>query len=194
MKYRYLAILGLISFASLAQEPSPAEMIRRGVENLTTQMSSQRSSLENDKQKLYNLVDREIGPHLAANKIARLVVGRHWHKADTRQKGAFVTAFRNLLIKTYAVSIFEHAATAKIEFKPFSKKTSNARTALVRTLVRFDDGTNMPIDYKFVRTAEGDWLIYDVIISRISLVVNFRNSYGRIIESDGFDALIELLQ
>ena len=81
----------------------------------------------------------------------------------------------------------------QVEFKPFSLK-KDARTAIVRTLIRFDDGSRLPVDYKLLRVGDGQWLIYDVLISRLSLVINFRNSYGRIVESDGFDALLELLR
>ena len=84
-------------------------------------------------------------------------------------------------------------ADAKIEFKPYSIK-KHSRITIVRTLIRFNDGSKLPIDYKLFLDSDGQWLIYDVLINRLSLVINFRNSYGRIIESRGFDALLELLQ
>ena len=182
-----------LTTAAVATSMSPGELIEAGVTRLTKQMLTQRTMLESDTEKLYALVDRELGPHLAVRKIARLVVGRHWQKATQAQQEEFTASFRRLLIKTYAASIFEHISEAKVEFKPFSLK-KDARTAIVRTLIRFDDGSRLPVDYKLLRVGDGQWLIYDVLISRLSLVINFRNSYGRIVESDGFDALLELLR
>ena len=190
---RMVLLLICFTTAVVATSMSPGELIELGVTRLTKQMLTQRAMLELDTEKLYALVDRELGPHLAVSKIARLVVGRHWKKATQAQQEEFTVSFRRLLIKTYAASIFEHVAEAKIEFKPFSIK-KHSRTAIVRTLIRFDDGSKLPIDYKLFLGSEGQWLIYDVLISRLSLVINFRNSYGRIVESGGFDALLELLR
>jgi phospholipid transport system substrate-binding protein len=179
--------------AAVATSMSPGELIELGVTRLTKQMLTERAMLALDTEKLYALVDQELGPHLAVKKIARLVVGRHWKKATQAQQEEFTVGFRRLLIKTYAASIFEHVSEAKVEFKPFSIK-KHSRTAIVRTLIRFDDGSKVPIDYKLLLGSEGQWLIYDVLISRLSLVINFRNSYGRIVKSGGFDALLELLR
>ena len=190
---RMVLLLMCFTTAVVATSMSPGELIELGVTRLTKQMLTQRAMLELDAEKLYALVDWHLGPHLAARKIARLVVGRHWKKATQAQQEEFTVSFRRLLIKTYAASIFEHVAEAKIEFKPFSIK-KHSRTAIVRTLIRFDDGSKLPIDYKLFLGSEGQWLIYDVLISRLSLVINFRNSYGRIVESGGFDALLELLR
>lgn len=190
---RMVLLLMCFTTAVVATSMSPGELIELGVTRLTKQMLTQRAMLELDTEKLYALVDRELGPHLAVRKIARLVVGRHWQKATQAQQEEFTVSFRRLLIKTYAASIFEHVSEAKVEFKPFSIK-KHARTAIVRTLIRFDDGSKLPVDYKLFLGSEGQWLIYDVLISRLSLVINFRNSYGRIVESGGFDALLELLR
>ena len=190
---RMVLLLMCFTTAVVATSMSPGELIELGVTRLTKQMLTQRAMLELDTEKLYALVDRELGPHLAVRKIARLVVWRHWKKATQAQQEEFTVSFRRLLIKTYAAPIFEHVADAKIEFKPYSIK-KHSRTAIVRTLIRFDDGSKLPIDYKLFLGSEGQWLIYDVLISRLSLVINFRNSYGRIVESGGFDALLELLR
>ena len=193
-RWRLIALL-LMCFttAAVATSMSPGELIEAGVTRLTKQMLTHRTMLESDTEKLYALVDRELGPHLAVRKIARLVIGRHWQKATQAQQEEFTASFRRLLIKTYAASIFEHISEAKVEFKPVSLK-KDARTAIVRTLIRFDDGSRLPVDYKLLRGGDGQWLIYDVLISRLSLVINFRNSYGRSGESGGFDARLEVLR
>ena len=190
---RIVLLLMGFTTAAVATSMSPGELIELGVTRLTKQMLTERAMLALDTEKLYALVDQELGPHLAVRKIARLVVGRHWKKATQAQQEEFTVGFRRLLIKTYAASIFEHVSEAKVEFKPFSIK-KHSRTAIVRSVIRFNDGSKLPVDYKLLLGSEGQWLIYDVLISRLSLVINFRNSYGRIVKSGGFDALLELLR
>ena len=190
---RIVLLLMCFTTAAVATSMSPGELIELGVTRLTKQMLAERAMLELDAEKLYALVDQELGPHLAVKKIARLVVGRHWKKATQAQQEEFTVGFRRLLIKTYAASIFEHVSEAKVEFKPFLMK-KHSRTAIVRSVIRFNDGSKLPVDYKLLLGSEGQWLIYDVLISRLSLVINFRNSYGRIVKSGGFDALLKLLR
>ena len=190
---RIVLLLMCFTTVAVATSMSPGELIELGVTRLTKQMLTERAMLALDTEKLYALVDQELGPHLAVRKIARLVVGRHWKKATQAQQEEFTVGFRRLLIKTYAASIFEHVSEAKVEFKPFLMK-KHSRTAIVRSVIRFNDGSKLPVDYKLLLGSEGQWLIYDVLISRLSLVINFRNSYGRIVKSGGFDALLKLLR
>ena len=51
----------------------------------------------------------------------------------------------------------------------------------------------IPIQYKLVDRA-GDWRVYDVAIEDVSLVRNYRSTYGEILRRDGFDGLLEQMR
>ena len=85
---RMVLLLMCFTTSVVATSMSPGELIELGVTRLTKQMLTQRATLELDTEKLYALVDRELGPHLAVRKIARLVVGRHWKKATQAYRQA----------------------------------------------------------------------------------------------------------
>jgi phospholipid transport system substrate-binding protein len=41
---------------------------------------------------------------------------------------------------------------------------------------------------------QGEWKIYDVVLDDISLVVNYRSQFGRILTKGGFDELLRQLR
>jgi phospholipid transport system substrate-binding protein len=52
----------------------------------------------------------------------------------------------------------------------------------------------VPVDYAFLRSADGRWQIYDVRLDGISLVLSYRRSYDQIIRTKGFEALVYALE
>jgi phospholipid transport system substrate-binding protein len=62
----------------------------------------------------------------------------------------------------------------------------------VRTEIEQAGGTPIPISYSMYLSDNG-WKVYDVAISGVSLVTNYRSSFGSIIRKDGMDSLIEQL-
>jgi len=50
----------------------------------------------------------------------------------------------------------------------------------------------IPIFYSMYQSDAG-WKVYDVSISGVSLVTNYRSTYGSIIRKDGIDHLIGLM-
>jgi phospholipid transport system substrate-binding protein len=68
-----------------------------------------------------------------------------------------------------------------------------ATTATVRTLVKRDDGTEVPVNYTLHATPTG-WKAWDVTIEGISYVKNFQTDFGAEINDKGLEHLIERLE
>jgi phospholipid transport system substrate-binding protein len=57
-------------------------------------------------------------------------------------------------------------------------------------------GANQPdfeIDYKLLLNG-GGWKVYDVVIEGISLVGNYRQQFGSILNSESFESLLQRLR
>jgi phospholipid transport system substrate-binding protein len=68
-----------------------------------------------------------------------------------------------------------------------------ARSATVRTQVRLDSGTRVPVNYLLANQNPG-WLMLDVKIEGISYVRNFRTEVDLEIRSTSLDAVISRLE
>jgi phospholipid transport system substrate-binding protein len=66
-------------------------------------------------------------------------------------------------------------------------------TATVRTEVRRDNGSRVPVNYSMRKTETG-WKAYDVTIEGISYVKSFRTDFGSEIEQKGLDSVIQRLE
>ena len=51
----------------------------------------------------------------------------------------------------------------------------------------------MQIDYALDRQADG-WKVYDVMVAGVSLVTNYRDSFGQEVRTGGIDGLIKSLK
>jgi phospholipid transport system substrate-binding protein len=63
----------------------------------------------------------------------------------------------------------------------------------VRTEVRRDNGTLVPVNYSVRKTPSG-WKAWDVTIEGISYVKNYRNDIGAEVAQKGLDAVIQRLE
>jgi phospholipid transport system substrate-binding protein len=171
----------------------PDQLVETTVNQLIEELEERRGELEQDKGKLYKMVEDVVVPHFELPVIARLVLARHWREASESQRSAFANAFKKLLIRTYATALFEYTGKEKMDVKPARIKDGEKR-ARVETEVTLPGAPPVPVNYSFLLNGDGEWKIYDVDIDGISLVTNYRSSYGEFIRTKGLDALIEELE
>jgi len=106
------------------------------------------------------------------------------------QRADFIGAFYRSLLRRYSDGVLEFDPD-RIEMLPFRGDESKKRTT-VKTIVRLEDGTKVPVSYGMVRRDEG-WLMFDVTIEGISYIRNFRTEMNAEIQAKGLDAVIARL-
>ena len=80
----------------------------------------------------------------------------------------------------------------RVEILPY-KGDANKRTTVVRTQVRRDDGSKIPVDYTLVNR-EDRWRMFDVKIEGVSYVINFRKELESEIRATNLEAVIQRLE
>lgn len=138
------------------------------------------------------IVETFIEPHVDFNRFAALVLGKHWRRATPEQRRRFKEAFKEFLIRTYAVTHAQYVDW-RIRFLPIKKWHPDAEKIIVRTEFYRPGADPMPVYFRMVRRPDG-WKVYDVIIEGVSLVKNYRTSFTREIERIGLEGLISKLE
>lgn len=169
----------------------PQELIQKVSQDMLRDLTGNREALRKDPAQLRALVDRHLLPYFDTDFAARLVLGKHWRTATEEQRKRFIDAFYQSLMRNYGDALLEFTDD-RIRFFPF-KGDPNADTATVRTEVKRDDGTPVPVNYSLRRTESG-WKAWDVTIEGISYVRNFRNDVGAEIDQRGLASVIERLE
>ncbi|MDH3613844.1 MAG: ABC transporter substrate-binding protein [Gammaproteobacteria bacterium] len=184
-----LASLTLTSADALTAAPD--ELIREAVDLLEEGLDGRREELAADKDALYDFIDGILLPRFERQFAAMSVLGKHWKTASEQQRNRFIAAFYITLVKRYAEGILEFD-TNRIEILPFRGK-ANGRYSTVKTNVRLDDGTKVPVHYDLVMKKDA-WRMYNVKIEGVSYVHNFRTELDAEIKKFSLDAVIERLE
>ena len=123
------------------------------------------------------------------NEIAKRSLGRYWGPLTEPQRTEFVGLFADLLERSY-ISKIELYGGEKIIY---SGERVEGDLATVSTKIITKNGTEVPVDYRVFK--KGDrWMIYDVNIEGISLVSNYRTQFNKIIQTNGYNALVERMK
>ncbi len=111
--------------------------------------------------------------------------------ADDEQKDRFISAFYATLLQRYADGILEFNMD-RVEILPYRGDASK-RTTVVKTNVRLDDGSKIPVHYTLVNR-EDQWRMFDVKIEGISYVINYRKELESEIRSTSLESVIVRLE
>jgi len=122
-------------------------------------------------------------------EIARRALGRYWQPLTEPQRTEFVGLFADLLERSY-ISKIELYGGEKIIY---SGDRVEGDLATVSTKIITKNGTEVPVDYRLFK--KGDrWMVYDVNIEGISLVSNYRTQFNKIIQTNGYNSLVERMK
>ena len=188
-----LAALSLLIVAhgqALAADVAPDVLVKTTTQEVVAILKQDKDIQAGDTQKIYKLVDAKILPNFDFNHMTMLAVGKYWPRATPAQRQSLIQEFRTLLVRTYASSLTAFNNQV-IEYKPF-RMASGAMDVTVETQVKQPGAQPIPIDYSMEKTSFG-WKVYDVVIDGVSLVTNYRSSFGTEIRQSGIDGLIRTL-
>jgi phospholipid transport system substrate-binding protein len=186
-----IAIAGIFMWSLAAAAQSPNSVIEEAADILDKELSGRKEELAADQQALYELIDGILLPRFDRKYAAQLVLGKHWKTASPEQRERFIDAFYRSLLQKYADGVLEFDAS-RIEILEFRGDMSKPRT-VVKTIVRLNDGTKVPVNYGMVRRNE-NWLMFDVTIEGISYVRNYRAELNSEINAGSLDAVIKRLE
>lgn len=175
----------------LAEDQPPVALIKRTSSEMIAAIDAERAVLEKDSARLYQLVDKIVLPHFDFERMARLVLGKHWRQASATQRSQFTEEFRLLLVRTYAKAMLEYSGQ-EIIYLPLRMMPGQTEV-VVKTEINQQGGLPIPIDYSLYFN-DGKWQVFTVSIDDVNLVINYRTSFASEINNPGgLDGLISKL-
>lgn len=187
-KFILAAMIGLFSCSALAA--SPNDVVQAAADSLAKALDGRKDELAADADALFAVVDEILLPIFDRRYAAQLVLGRHWRDASEQDRERFIEAFYRSLLRKYGEGILQFDQTS-FEILPF-RGDETADRATVKTVVKLEDGTEVPVNYGVVKRDAG-WLMFDVTIEGISYVRNFRTELNAEIQAKGLPAVIDRL-
>ena len=169
---------------------SPTEMLKRTSDEVMDVLDKQRSLLEAEPDRLFDIIEKYIIPNLDDVTMAKLALGKNWKLASNDQKIDFVDQFRELLVLTYGKSLREFD-DQKINFFPVTVDEKTTKV-IVKSEVIQSGGPVIPVSYK-MRVKDNTWKVYDISIDGVSLVTSYRGTFAQEIRKGGMEGLLLML-
>jgi phospholipid transport system substrate-binding protein len=182
-----------VSLAAIAAPVPPDEVVKATTAQLQTEISKREKEFRADKRKLYAFVDQVIVPKFDSRYIAQLILARHWKSASEDQRKRFETAFKNMLVNSYADALVEYHNDVKAEWQPLRMAPDAKDVTVQSRLIRNSGKPPVPIGFA-MRLKDNEWKVYDIIIENLSLITSFRSQVNSEIKRSGLDALIQKLE
>lgn len=132
-------------------------------------------------------VRKLVGGFLDYRELAHRSLAKHWDGLTPAQRKDFVNTLRDLVERSYLKQV---SGDPNYNIK-YQKETKNGNEATVEaTLTTVSRGKKVSIALEYHLIYKNRWLVYDVITDEQSMLENYRAEFNKIINKDGFDALL----
>jgi phospholipid transport system substrate-binding protein len=180
----------LISGHVLAQT-SPEALIASVSQGVLDEVKADRTLQTGDIERLNQLVDKRVMPHVNFARMTALAVGRNWRSATPDQQQQIMKEFRQLLLLTYSGAVREVSDTS-VRVLPVRAKPEDT-IVIVRTQVLRPGKEAIQLDYRMEKSADG-WKIFDLNVLGLWLVEHYRSQFAQVVTANGIDGLIKSIQ
>ena len=175
-------------FAS-AEEKTPHEIIQLTSIEVLTSLKNDANAIKDNPNKINELVDEIILPICDLERMGKYILAKHWKTATEEQREAFVTEFKQMLVRNYGKHLAEYsnATVTVIPEKANEEKLYQIVSTKLDTSIR---SKPFQVDYVF-RVAEKSSKIVDVRVEGMSILKTFRTVFTKEIAETSLEALIE---
>ena len=189
---RNLLSLLLVAFSSLAlaQEVAPDVLVKGITTEVINIIKQDKDIQAGNPRKIADLVEKRILPHFSFARMTRIAVAVNWRRATPEQQKVLTEEFKTLLVRTYsnALSLYRDQV---IEFKPLRMRPDDTEVT-VKSDIRQKGAQPVTLDYDMEKTPSG-WKVFDVKVSGVSLITNYREDFAAQVRESGIDGLIKVL-
>lgn len=170
-----------------ATEQSPQALVQAVSGDVLGALRHQDGDITGDREKLVALIEERVAPYFDFRLMATQVLGYHWRDASDQQRRQFTAAFKQLLTNTYA-AVFGRYENQTVQVHA-AEPTSSPNRVMVPTSIVTPSQQDIGVNYRLYRR-DGKWQVYDVVVDGISLLINYRSEYSRLLQGESLDSLI----
>ena len=184
--------------ARAAEEPpassSPMAELKKSNAQLDKVLQKNKPNWSPEAELERTEVKKLVGSFLDYGELARRSLAKSWDKINPKQREEFVETLRELVERSYLRQI-HGSANYNIKYDKEEKEKDGTEATVDATLNTMSRGkkTKVALEYKML-WKEGHWVVYDVVTDEQSMLENYRAEFNKIINRDGFDALLKKMK
>ena len=158
---------------------SPKAQIQETVDQVIEVLREKQLQGDSRRQMLSRLIRARFNFEIMSQRT----LGKYWKTATSAEQERFVELYSDLLEASY-IGRIEAYSDETVDYR--EEKIDEGRAEVATTVN--SGNTHIPIVYRLVQQGDG-WFVYDVVIEEVSLIRNYRNSYGEIVRKEGYAGL-----
>ena len=155
------------------------------IENITTILDDKNITKEQKEMRIISSVEDIFD----FNLMAKLSLGKTWKKLNDKDKKDYSRYFVERVKNSYFEKLNSYT-NEKVEIKE-PKRVKKSRITVSSYIV--GKGEPIKILYKFYKTKNKKWLIYDLEIEGVSIVQTYRTQFAEILANLNFNDLLQKL-
>ena len=176
--------------AGAAQAMMPTETVQKQVAQALEAVATTFPSGRLDGARRQQEIRRAADSLFDFTEMSRRALGRHWANRSPAEREEFVRLFTELMARSYLGKIDRYAG----ESITYVGERVEGDLATVESRVLTAKKSEVALEYQMHRVGEDRWLVYDVVIDRVSLVGTYRSQFNRIIQTGSFGDLLKRLR
>jgi len=182
-----LTFFGFSSHLS-AETGSPTEAMKGTIDQVLKILRDEALAAPERAQERLEILEDIIEQRFDYTEMGKRTLGRRWQQLNKAEREEFVVLFQRFLSKTYAGNVDSYSG-GQVQYLKERRKGDFAE---VQTVVTAEQST-LSIYYRLLKRSN-TWKVYDVVMDGVSVVKNFQSQFGRIIESESVEGLLEKLR
>lgn len=136
------------------------------------------------------LINEILFPNIDADRGTKYALEQHWYELTNAQKQLAKDYIINSLMDDYAGFLTTYDSFDKLDIKVIPGNTIKANRTIVHLKITANnEEIETPIAFKLIHNEK--WQVYDLIISGVSLMKNYKKSFSSIIRRKGIKGLFE---
>lgn len=179
----------MVMQAATAAAKAPDVAVRAVFEELLGRLADRPTTGPLSPEEVHEIFFSLLSPHIDYETLARWILREHWTEATNEQHGAFISAFQNYIINTYALALSaDQKITLDVKENPLVKKNF----AIVDADLSIAESGAVPLTFRLLQQGEF-WKLFDVSFSGVSLAKTFRSDFSYVARDGGIDAVTDFL-
>ena len=167
-----------------AAPPSAIDQVHRTVDQVLALLRNKDMNEQARRDQLRTLIRDRFDFTL----MSQWTLGPYWRQSSPEQQQRFISLYSELLEASYLGKI-EAYTDEKVNY--LNERIEDRRAQVETEILTAQ--ANIPLTYRL--NLEGDvWKVYDVVIEGVSLVRNYRSTFGEIARKDGIDGLLKQVE
>ncbi len=161
--------------AAAATQGSASKLVLDSSTRILTTLEARRAEFRKNPATLKQFITSEFNRMFDRGYAARLVLGVHGRGAAAADVNAFADALADNLMSRYGTSLLDFNTKLRVRVKSESALPGNRGVKVSSEMLR-DGGEPIPVDY-LMRSVDGQWKVFDVMVEGISYVQTFKNQF-----------------